>query len=228
MEQQEDSGKYKILSRNAINVDITHRCPLECPRCQRAMSFTMKGLKVPGSDITLEAFQKILDRFDHINFCGQVSDPVHHPKFIKILEMIYKEHTKAIKEGKPPKSSSVHHATGYKKMEWYIKAFQANPKTRWWFGIDGTPDVSHKYRINQDGQKLFDVMCEAVKHLEQKPVWQYIIFNYNEDPDMIKRAQDMADNAGVQFLLVHSSRWLGENDPYRPVNPEMALDLRKT
>jgi len=222
-----DSEKYRILGRKAINVDITHRCPLECPRCQRQMSFTHKGIKVPGGDITMEDFRKVLTIFDHINFCGQVSDPIHHPKFIQILKMIYDEGERCMLAGLPGKSTSVHHATGYKKMDWYIKAFQANPKARWWFGIDGTPDVSHQYRINQDGQKLFEIMCEAVNHLEQKPVWQYIVFNYNEDPEMIERAKQMADDAGVQFMLVYSSRWLGENDPYRPVNPELALDLRK-
>ena len=146
---------------------------------------------------------------------------MHHPKFLEILEMAYKK----------PHSVSVHHATGYKKMEWYIKAFKAHPKARWWFGIDGTPDVSHKYRINQDGQKLFEIMCESVKHLRTQPIWQYIIFRYNEDPEMIKKAQQMASNIGgigVQFMIMHSSRWLKGDDPYRPINPEASLDLRNT
>ena len=53
-------------------------------------------------------------------------------------------------------SVSVHHATAAKPRKWYPKAFQANPNARWWFGIDGLPKESHKYRINQDGEKLFE------------------------------------------------------------------------
>ena len=214
-------NKWKFINRKSVNIDITHRCPLECPRCQRQDSFTSKGLKVPGKDISLQSFKKVLNHFNHINFCGQVSDPVHHPKFIDILKMTYKK----------PHSVSVHHATGYKKMKWYIEAFKAHPRARWWFGIDGTPDVSHKYRINQDGQKLFEIMCESVKHLRTQPIWQYIVFRYNEDPKMIKKAQQMANNIGgigVQFMLIHSSRWLKGDDPYRPINPQASLDLRNT
>lgn len=111
-------------------------------------------------------------------------------------------------------------------MEWYIKAFQANPKARWFFGIDGTPDVSHKYRINQDGQKLFEVMRESVKHLQIKPIWQYIVFRYNEDPKMIEKANQMANDIGAEFMITHSSRWWhGEDDPYRPINPEVRIDI---
>tara|TARA_B100002019_G_scaffold286319_1_gene296611 strand:+ start:714 stop:1367 length:654 start_codon:yes stop_codon:yes gene_type:complete len=211
-------NKWKFINRKSINVDITHRCPLECPRCQRQIAFTHKRLKVHGSDLSLKQFSKIINHFYHINFCGQVSDPVHHPKFISMLKMIYENSN----------SCNVHHATGYKKMEWYIKAFQSNPKAKWWFGIDGTPDVSHKYRINQDGQKLFEIMRESVKHLQKKPLWQYIIFRYNEDPKMIKKARQMADDIGVQFMILHSSRWLPGEDPYRPLNSEVSLDLRNT
>jgi len=207
----------RMLKRKHINIDITHRCPLECPRCQRQSAFVHKGLKVPGKDLPFDEFKKIVDHFTHINFCGQVSDPVHHPKFIDFLSHIH-----SFYNTETPKSTSVHHATGYKKMEWYIKAFQANPRARWWFGIDGLPKDSHKYRINQDGEKLFEICKEAKNHLEQLPVWQYIVFNYNEHT--IEEAHSMAKEAGVQFMLVNSSRWLGENDPYRP-SKEHSLSL---
>ena len=210
--------KWKFINRKSVNIDITHRCPLECPRCQRQSTFTNHGIKVPGKDISMQSFKKVLDHFDHINFCGQVSDPVHHPKFIDILKMAYEK----------PHTVTVHHATGYRKMEWYMEAFKAHPKARWWFGIDGTPDVSHIYRINQDGQKLFKVMCESVKHLRTQPVWQYIVFRYNEDPKMIRKAQQMASDAGVEFIIIHSSRWLAGEDPYRPLNSEVRLDMRST
>ena len=148
----------RMLKRKHINVDITHRCPLECPRCQRQSAFVHKGLKVPGKDLPFDEFKKIVDHFTHINFCGQVSDPVHHPKFINFLSHIHSFHNT-----ETPKSTSVHHATGYKKMEWYIKAFQANPRARWWFGIDGLPKDSHKYRINQDGEKVFEICKDGVE-----------------------------------------------------------------
>ena len=69
-----------ILNRRGLNIDITHRCSLRCPRCQRSTSFIDHGIKVPGEDISIENFSKAIKHFTHINFCGQISDPVHHPR----------------------------------------------------------------------------------------------------------------------------------------------------
>jgi len=204
-----------FIKRRNVNLDITHRCPLACERCQRFTSFTSQGLKVPGKDISLENFQKVLDHFHHINFCGQVSDPVHHPKFIEILSKIHNapEH----------RTCSVHHASAAKPVKWYPKAFDANPNAYWWFGIDGLPKDSHKYRTNQDGEKLFQVLKTARKHLNRKPIWQYIIFAYNEDT--IDEAHQMAIDIDVDFMIVNSSRWHGPNDPFKPKNPNYSLNL---
>lgn len=212
---QQNSYDIGLLGRKGVNIDITHRCPLACERCQRFTSFTSKGLKVPGEDISIEKFKMVLEHFDHLNFCGQVSDPVHHPKFIEILSLIY-NHEKE-------KSSSVHHASAAKPMKWYPKAFEANINTRWWFGIDGLPKDSHKYRTNQDGEKLFEIIKTAATILKQKPVWQYIVFSYNEND--IKEAHSMAKDIGAQFMLINSSRWMGEDDPLKPKNPEYSLQL---
>lgn len=212
-----------LAKRNNVNLDITHRCPLACERCQRFTSFTSKGLKVPGKDMTLEEFDKVMRFFTHLNFCGQVSDPVHHPKFIEILAKI-REFNELRPRAVKPKSSSVHHASAAKPMKWYPKAFDANPDTRWWFGIDGFPKDSHKYRTNQDGEKLFEIMKLARKHLKRKPYWQYIVFSFNEND--IDACHQMAKDIDVDFMVVNSSRWLSGADPLRPTI-EHALDLNE-
>jgi MoaA/NifB/PqqE/SkfB family radical SAM enzyme len=210
----EESDPHFFHFRDAINVDITHRCPLECLRCQRYSSFTSEGLKVPGEDMPLDRFEKIIKHFRHINFCGQVSDPVHHPKFIEMLEMCHKKDI----------SISVHHASAGKPEHWYPKAFAAAPYALWYFGIDGLPKDSHKYRVNQDGEKLFRIMLESTKHLKKTPIWQYIVFSYNQND--IEEAKDMVkDVDNLKFLVVNSSRWIGQNDWLRPTG-DMALDLR--
>ena len=65
-------------------------------------------------------------------------------------------------------------------------------------------------------------MIESKKHLEVTPVWQYIIFNYNEDH--IEEAKQMAKENGVGFMLVQSSRWNDNDDPLRPKNKEVSLN----
>ena len=203
--------KTIFLSRQGINIDITHRCSLECPRCQRWSSFIKYGIKVPGEDMLVEDFAKIVKHFNHINFCGQISDPAHHPKFIEFLEMCNKE----------KRSTSVHHATAAKPISWYPKAFKANPNARWWLALDGTPDSSPIYRVNQDGWKMYEIMKIAKEHLNTTPIWQFIVFKYNENEMDI--AFKMAKEIGVDFVVVNSSRWLRGNDPLKPLNANLAL-----
>lgn len=203
---------YTFFNRRAVNIDLTHRCAIECPNCPRQFAFRDKGLKVPGQDLSDSNFEKILDHMTTIDFEGQYSDPVHHPKFIEFLE---KSYVKKI-------DVEVHNASSVKSLKWYIKAFKAHPFARWKFAIDGLPKDSHKYRINQDGEKLFNVMKESVKYLKRKPQWQYIVFKYNQND--IDKASKMADSIGVDFYTLISSRWRGPNDPYKPTKRKYILD----
>ena len=67
----------------------------------------------------------------------------------------------------------------------------------------------------QDGEKIFRMMCEAKKHLQTIPVWQYIVFKYNEDH--IEDAKRLAKKNKLKFVLMKSSRWLkGETDHLKP------------
>jgi len=204
-------NKTNFFTRRSLNIDITHRCALDCPRCQRWGNYRQHGKKVPGIDISISQMKKVISFYKDINFCGQYSDPVHHPKFIQILKLLLDNDI----------DCSVHNASSAKSKEWYIKAFKANPKARWVFGIDGLPNESHKYRINQDGEKLFDIMIEAKKYLTTKPKWQYIIFRYNENH--IEQAKQMAVDNDIPIIIVNSSRWWSDNDIYRPTNPELSF-----
>ena len=201
-------------SKKGINIDISNRCPLECMRCQRQTNFTLEGRKVYGRDATMDEIEKLSDYFSSFNFCGQLSDPVHHPKFVEILEYLYNKDIQV----------TVHNASSQKPMKWYIKAFQAHPRAKWIFAIDGLPEESNMYRINQDGKKLYEVMLEAKKHLKQTPSWQFIVFSYNEHN--LEEAKQMAIDEGLMFIVLHSSRWMGEDDPLRPKSKEYNLGYK--
>ena len=201
-----------FFNRRNLNIDITHRCALECPNCQRQTMYKKYGKKVPGKDISMSEIKKIISFYKNLNFCGQYSDPVHHPKFIEILNLLLHNNI----------SCSVHNASSTKSKDWYVKAFKSNPKANWVFGIDGLPNESHKYRINQDGTKLFDIMIESKKYLTHNPTWQYIIFKYNENH--IEQAKQIANDIDVNILFINSSRWRNNNDVYRPTNQKLSFD----
>ena len=47
----------------------------------------------------------------------------------------------------------------------------------------------------------------------KRTVWQYIIFNYNEDD--LDEAKEMADKVNIEFLPLMSSRYT-DDDPLKP------------
>ena len=192
-----------------INLDITHRCTLQCRRCNRAV-FAARGQKVPGEDMTMENFKKVIDYFEEVYFCGQISDPIFHPQFIEFLKLL------------KGRKTVIHTAASHKKEEWYRKAFEANTNAYWTFGIDGLPKDSHKYRINQDGEHLFKMACMAAKIVD-KVKWQYIVFNYNEND--IEEARQMAKDNNLVFEVQKSSRFW-EDDPLMPKNKEYYIERK--
>ena len=148
------------------------------------------------------AFDKILNHFDRIVFCGQYADPIFHPKFPEFL-------SKCAQRGK---ETVVYNAASHKPLQWYYDCFKSNTNAKWIFGIDGLPEDSSKYRVNQDGKRLFDIMSKATD-IVSEVVWSYIVFAYNETD--IETCRQLADNIGVDFSICHSTRWT-DNDPLKP------------
>lgn len=195
-------------NRNGVNLDITFRCPLECSKCSRQSFYAKHNKIVEGQDMSFNTFLKVINHFDILNFCGQVSDPVNHPNFIKFLNLcdFFK------------KNISVHTANSHKSLEWYKEAFESNKNAEWHFGISGLPKDSHLYRKNQDGEKLFEIMLLAKKILHKKPIWQYIIFSYNEND--IETAKQIAKKEQVILRLLMSTRFDYKNDSLKPKNKQ--------
>jgi MoaA/NifB/PqqE/SkfB family radical SAM enzyme len=196
------------VGRRLINLDISNKCTLLCPKCRRQNV----GKSDESGDLSIEGFKVIAEHFKEILFCGQISDPIFNPHFIEFLKI-----------SQQPKYFVKHitiaTAASHKPQRWYEEAFNARPhkkdqcSTIWRFGMDGTPEDSPKYRINQDGKYLWKIMKLAVKkgvHVQ----WQCIVFNYNED--YVDDLKYIAREEGMEFLKIYSSRWDKTDDPYKP------------
>ena len=183
-----------------VNVSLGTRCTLKCPKCRRT-EFKEQGIPIDGGDLSMEDFKKLAAKFDDLILCGGVADPVLHPQFLEILEYSYKNGNRV----------SVSNAASHRPSLWYKKAFTANPDATWIFGIDGLPKDSHKYRINQDGEKLFQMAKMAVS-MGITVVWQYIIFKYNEND--IEEARSLAEENDMHFKIWKSDRWDNMQDPF--------------
>jgi len=191
---------------SSINLDITDKCLLKCPNCMRT---NRKTLHKRGSDISLADFEKIAKFFPSLMFCGNMSDPIYHPKFIDILK-ICDRHSREVKI----------HTNGWgKKGNFWPQAYELTrleekrtPRYTWKFALDGLPNESHKYRVNQKGEEVWEIMKQgATSGCDIE--WHYIVFRYNQDH--IDQARQMARDNGITFVMIESSRWK-KDDPLKP------------
>ena len=184
--------------KKPVNLDITNRCPLQCPSCQRQSGWYNRHRHL-HNDMSVEDLQKFIDGgFTYLEFSGQQSDPMAHPNILEFISLCY-----SIK-------LDIHTATSHRKKEFYEEAFdRSGMKTKWIFGLDGLPEESHKHRINQDGVNLYEMMKLGVR-MGINVIWQYIVFNYNQDH--IEQAKKMSADDGIEFRLSFSDRWAIHTD----------------
>ena len=183
-----------ITLKKEINLDVTNVCSLKCPGCARQKDF--KGKPISGEELDIKSWEMITDYFDNIIMCGQISDPTFHNNFHTLLEIALRKNV----------GLRISVAASFRSESWFTKAFLLTKghDVEWVFSIDGLPSDSHKYRINQDGEKLFKMMkiCAAIGN---KVTWQYIPFSYNEND--IDTCMKMAKDINVTFKKLISSRW---------------------
>ena len=175
-----------------VNIDTGTRCTLQCSGCIRTR-YTRDNKRIPGKDLTVEQFKKIVDYFDEIGFCGTWSDPIFNKNFIQFLK-ICKYRNKKVE---------ISTSASHKPVKWYEEAFAANKSACWVFGIDGLPEESHKYRKNQDGVKLFNMMLSA-RYSGLDVIWQYILFNYNIHN--VEKAKELAKSHKIDIMFIESHR----------------------
>lgn len=178
-------------------IETTWRCLLECPMCRRTRQpLEPKQHKKEYGDLKPIDFRKILNSFKTVGFCGNISDPIYHPKFHEILRI-----------GKEYNANLRIHTNGWgRKESWWRKAFELTDSERssWIFGLDGLPHQSHNYRVNQKGEEVWEIM-KLGSSLGQKIVWQWIPFAYNEDS--IVEGVHLATKHNIKFMLRPSSRF---------------------
>jgi len=190
---QIEEYKQRNFKRKVLNIENTARCTLLCPQCKRTTFLDLNDGKFPGKDLTPKQFRKVVTYFDDITFGGQLSDPIFGEHFIELLK-ICKEHRIA------PRVLTA--ATG-KKESFYKEAFEANPNARWTFGIDGPPHLSHKYRVNQDGEFLFEMM-KLSREMGIFTYWQYIVFPWNKK--YMNECEKIAKEIDVHLFYIISER----------------------
>jgi len=190
------------------NLDISYRCILKCPQCIRQKVSSQDQIR-RSFDLEEKDFQKILDYYENITFCGQISDPIYHPNFLKFLEM---------SEGKKVRIAT--NGSG-QSLEWWHQAYSYGKGTNiWYFGVDGIDKKSELYRIGSNFENVWEMM-KLGRDLGHAIVWQYIIFGYNEQD--VDRAIEIAKEENFALLFVNTNRGFEPNNPLFRKNVDFKL-----
>jgi pyruvate-formate lyase-activating enzyme len=201
--------KYQRFCRP--NIDASHRCIFRCPQCIRQKTTSQEQIK-RSFDLEEEQFKKILDYYElGITFCGQISDPIYHPKFLNLLKMCNGQ-------GKAVRIATV--GSG-KSDAWWDEAYSYGVgENAWYFGVDGIDEKSELYRIGSDFQEVWQRMKQG-RDLGHVIVWQYIIFGYNEHE--VDRAIEIAKEEDFSLLLINTNRGFNPDSPLLRKNVDFKL-----
>jgi organic radical activating enzyme len=201
----------KESKKDWINIDTSHRCELRCPMCIRQRAEGPSIIK-RSKDITLENLNKILEHYNiGVNLCGQISDPIYHPRFHEILDTILEN------------GNLVTIATcgSNKPEEFWDEAYsKGKDRVQWKFGVDGIDEKSEIYRVGSNFESAWNAMIKG-RDLGHYIVWQYIIFGYNEHE--INEAKLIAAQEGFSIRILKSNRSWDSSEGVRRKN----VDLEK-
>lgn len=179
----EDYIKAKLVG--GVNVDTGFRCRLRCPACVRTQSIGTPLLR-DSKDMTMEAWRKILAMNSvNVQLCGQISDPIYHPKFHELMQIRQDEY--------PHVPFRTYTNGSGKRNSWWDKVIElSHEKDEWVFGLDGaSQEVANVYRVGTDFDNVYNVMKKLQK-ANLRVVWQFIVFEHNkhELPVAIKMAKE--------------------------------------
>ena len=193
------------------NIDASYRCVFKCPQCIRQKSTSQDQIK-RSFDLEEEQFKKILDYYQlGVTFCGQISDPIYHPKFLNLLKM-------CSGQGKSVRIATV--GSG-KSDAWWNEAFSYGVgENAWYFGVDGIDEKSELYRIGSNFQDVWGRMKQG-RDLGHVIVWQYIIFGYNEHE--VDEAIEIAKKENFSLLFVNTNRGFNPDSPLLRKNVDFNL-----
>lgn len=189
-----------------LHVEATSRCTLACPRCERTTFIDKFGKNnFAIHDLDINDFLHFIDiPVKHINFCGNLGDPIYHKNFLKLISVVKSK----------CKTVSITTNGSRKSKDWWIELTDLLDSTDHInFSIDGNSQNFTEYRINGDWKSV-KTAIKICTDSSVKTIWKYIPFSYNQKN--IDETMKFAKKLGInKFKLDLSDRWI-DNDPLRP------------
>ena len=181
-------------------------CNALCLGCQRVDPSTYNTVHpaIPKKDIiAVDTIYKLMNSpamstVEEIQFCGTIDEPLMHPYFTEILDIMYETN---------PRLEVEIHTNGSLRSIDYWKELAVNlsrfKKHKVLFGIDGLVDTHSIYRQQTD----FETIIRNALHFIRSggnAEWQYLIFPWNKH--QVEEARDMSKRLGFKQFKTRNDR----------------------
>lgn len=213
------TGDESIEGRGILwlQIDPIFNCNLRCPNCDLTRMWEENFFIRPRTALSLETFKKVIDQtaptLKHIRF-HMLGEPLMNPQSAEMLRYAREKiphlfisiETNGLFIG-----SELQKALVEAKVD-YVK-----------FSVDGASQETYsQYRVGGDFPKVYENMAGLVATRNSagsnrpRVTWQYILFEWNDSDEEIRRAQDLARRAGVDHLYWLATHSTGASKRFLP------------
>jgi len=189
-----------------LQLELSSMCNALCLGCQRVDPTTFNTVhpSIPKKQIIeIDILRKLItsnamSSVDSIEFCGTIDEPLMHPQFLDILDLMYAHnplykiviHTNA----------SLRTLKFWKTLAISLQRFDSHKVL---FGIDGLTDTHSIYRQ----QTNFELIIRNASSFIQaggNAQWQYIIFPWNKH--QVEEAKALSKTIGFKQFKTRNDR----------------------
>lgn len=208
LETPETSPSSFVIEK--IVLENTSHCNLRCPSCPVTSWYQASGENAPHPRLATLPTDKIREILDDTKstlkelWLYNYGESFYDENFIEILRMA---------RNLAPRAYLYTHTNGTIMPDGWAKTIvKEELLDSISFSIDGSSRKAFKkYRVNGKFDVAFKNMKEmvhfkkAMKKSKPEITWQYILFEWNDSPEEIQRAQKMAEKIGVPIYWLRTS-----------------------
>ena len=178
-----------------IQFDLNITCNAFCPGCHRYTFVDNQMYLNPhlnfNSSISTDIIERVMQnpRLSDdvwIDMVGLVGEPIAHPKFMEIIDIIYKH--------RPNAAINLHTNGGLRTEKMFYDLGKKFNKHSWIkFSLDGLEDTNGIYRIGVDYHKVVANMRAFIDG-GGRAIWKFVTFKWNEH--QVEQAEALSKEYG--------------------------------
>ena len=194
----------QIKDVEAIDIESTTFCNLHCPECLRETSKEWLGSILNSTHVTRENCEEWFNpddliNFNELRFCGAIDEAAANPHLFDIINYFNEAFVKRNDDFMIDMRTN----GSLKTTAWWEKLAHTLPHNhKVVFGIDGSDELSEKYRVGSSFKKVINNATAFIK-AGGLADWQFIEFEHNKH--QVDEAQQKSKDLGFKAFSVMSS-----------------------